>query len=96
MFGHGRHLRRFTVSAIILPASGTHAYRTLHGYNILAACRNPCNFYGGFNGLRARVPPEKRVERGIWHERENLLDKFEIWRVERDATLQTAGWLSVK
>lgn len=40
--------------------------------------------------FRTRVPKEKRVQRRVRHNREQLLDEFEVRLVVRDAALEDA------
>lgn len=64
--------------------------RALHRDDVLAARDGARHLDGRLDGLAARVPEEERVERGVWHHREQLLDEAEVRLVERDATLHNA------
>jgi hypothetical protein len=59
----------------------------LHGDYGLTAGINSGHLQSSLNSFRARVPKEKRVERWVWHNREQLLDELEIRLMIRDAAL---------
>lgn len=79
---------------LVLVESQAHDWRTLQRNNVLATGCDLGHFYRGFDSLRTRVHEKERVERRVWHEREELLNELQVWWMKRDAALYPAGWSS--
>jgi hypothetical protein len=68
---------------------------TLHDDDVVSSGLHSSNFDGCFNGLRARSPKEKRVQRGMRHEAEHTLDKLDLGLAQSDSTLNVDDFLSL-
>lgn len=61
---------------------------TLHRNDVWPACDYAGHFDSAFDGLRAGVPEEERVEGFVGHDGDELFDELEIGLVECDTALR--------
>ena len=61
--------------------------RSLHRDDVLLAGDQARHLNGTLDGLGARRPEEERVEGGVGHHGDELLDELQVWLVVRDAAL---------
>ena len=66
---------------------GATVVRALNRDDVLLAGDQARHLNGTLNGLGARRPEEERVEGGVGHHGDELLDELQVWPVVRNTAL---------